>query len=106
MICIDNQSRKYVEIVRRSQVQDGDGNFGLHTETTLYTNALVDIQPLKGNLKETVSGYAETATHIMIPALYLNDLRRQDTVKDGDSEYKIVFVEDYGDHVECLMEPL
>jgi len=109
MTYIDKTSQRHVDVKRRSQSQDSEGDYGLNVVVDIYKDIVADIQPYQDKLKQNASGYNETATHVMFTRQNLNDIRVHDVVidkNDNNKEYEVISSADFRDHCEFLLKEL
>lgn len=106
MTFIDRKSSRRVTIIRRSQTQDGEGDYGSVTATTLHSGIIADIQPVKGRLVESAVGYRADTTHLMFTQDYYADLLPLDIVQDGSTEYEVLVLADWREHNEYQLRAL
>jgi len=106
MTYIDRISAIQVTVVRRSQSQDANGDYGSATSTTLFSNIVADIQPLSGKLARTESGFNPETTHLMFLQQNLSGIEAMDIVQHGTKEYEVLVPADWREHDEYQLRAL
>lgn len=106
MTYIDSKSKRIVAILYQSQTQDADGDYGSASETTRHAEVICDIQPWTGDLEQDVSGPEAMATHVMFPEQDYTEIAVHDVVRDGSTDYEVLFVYDYRDCIEILLRKI
>jgi len=106
MTYIDRISAIQVTVVRRSQSQDANGDYGSATSTTLFSNIVADIQPLSGKLARTESGFNPETTHLMFLQQNLSGIEAMDIVQHGSKEYEVLVPADWQEHDEYQLRAL
>jgi hypothetical protein len=106
MTFIDRKSMIRVTIIRRSQTQDSDGDYGSVTTTTLHSGIIADIQPVKGRLIESAVGYRADTTHLMFTQENFTDIAAMDIVQYSNAEYEVLVPADWREHSEYQLRAL
>jgi len=106
MTFIDRKSMIRVTIIRRSQTQDGEGDYGAVTSSTLYTGVVADIQPAGGKLVKDQSGFRSETTHLMFLQDNLAGIEAMDIIQHGTEEYEVLVPADWREHSEYQLRAL
>lgn len=106
MTYIDRTSRRIVTILYKTQTKDASGNYGAASETTRHANVIMDIQPWTGDAKEEMSGVESEATHVGYPEQHYSDVAVHDIVRDGSTDYEVLFNYNYRSTTELLLKKL
>ena len=106
MIYIDRISAIRVTIVRRSQTQDADGDYGSVTSTTLFSDLVADIQPVSGKLVREESGFRADTSHLMFLEQNVSGIAAMDIVQHGSQEYEVLVAADWREHDEYQLRAL
>jgi len=106
MAYIDFKSKRIVTVLYQSQTQDANGDYEGTGETTRHTEVVCDIQPWTGDLKQDASGPEAIATHVMFPEQDYTGIAVHNIVRDGSTDYEVLFVYDYRDCIEILLRKM
>ncbi|HOT98862.1 MAG TPA: hypothetical protein PKZ83_17200 [bacterium] len=106
MTFIDRKSARQVTVIRRSQTQDAEGDYGNVAATTIHSGIIADIQPVRGKLIESAAGYRADTTHLMFTQDYFTDILALDIVQDGSTEYEVLVPANWREHTEYQLRIL
>ncbi len=106
MTYIDRISAILVTVVRRSQSQDANGDYGSITSTMLFSGIVADIQPVSGKLVQSESGFNPETTHLMFLEQKVSGIEAMDIVQHGAKEYEVLAPADWREHDEYQLRAL
>jgi|GEM_PF-2245356 len=106
MTYIDRKSAIRVTVIRRSQTQDADGDYGAVSATTLFSGLVADIQPVSGKLISNESGFRAETTHLMFLEQKVSGIAAMDIVQYGSIEYEVLVPADWRVHDEYDLRAL
>jgi len=106
MTYIDRTSAIRVTVVRRSQSQDANGDYGTASSTTLFYGIIADIQPVNGKLVQQASGFRAETTHLMFLEQNVSGIEAMDIVQHESKEYEVLVPADWREHDEYQLRAL